>query len=437
MAIAFAQIAFTPNVLAAQAQMGSAGAYRDATLGPTERAELGPHEAAFITARDSFYQATVGQNGWPYMQHRGGPMGFLKVLDARTIGYADFAGNGQYISVGNLGGDGRICLFLMDYAGQRRLKIWGRARLIDESLEPNLVAQLESPDFRARVERAIVITIEAFDWNCPKYITPRYTQAELQQWLAETEAADSVSGKTAGRPANSAGSERPPSNGTGPLNLVVAGMRDLTATVRAYQFRAPDWEDLPAVEPGAHITVPIRLPDGTLVRRQYSVVTDPERHNSFEIAVLREPEGRGGSAAIHADWQLGTSLALDLPVNQFRLHADASPAVLIAGGIGITPILAMARALKTQQRPFSIHYSSRTRTAMAYHEELVREFPEQLQLYYTREVGGERMDPESIIRNLPAVTWIYVCGPDPLIAAVRGAADRMGMAARVLSESFE
>jgi len=160
--------------------MGSRDAYRTAELGDAEVVELGPYEVEFIGARDSFYQGTVGQNGWPYVQHRGGPTGFLKVLGPQTIGYADFTGNRQYISVGNLDGDDRVSLFLMDYPGQRRLKIWGRARLVDEDKEPALVASVESPDYRARVERAVIITVEAFDWNCPKYITPRFTEREVR-----------------------------------------------------------------------------------------------------------------------------------------------------------------------------------------------------------------------------------------------------------------
>lgn len=183
MARAFTKIAFTDNVRAVQSRMGSRSAYRNAEAGDLEAVALSPDEADFIAARDSFYQATVGENGWPYVQHRGGPVGFLKVLDSKTIGYADFAGNRQYISVGNLGGDDRVSMFLMDYAAQRRLKIWGRARIVDASADPALMARLHSPDYRARVERAVIVTVEAFDWNCSKHITPRYTEQEVRDLL--------------------------------------------------------------------------------------------------------------------------------------------------------------------------------------------------------------------------------------------------------------
>jgi predicted pyridoxine 5'-phosphate oxidase superfamily flavin-nucleotide-binding protein len=173
-------------------------------------------------------KGTVGESGWPYVQHRGGPPGFLKVLDDRTLGYADFSGNRQYLSVGNLAGDDRISLFLMDYAQQRRLKIWGRARLVDEDLEPDLIARLESPGYRARVERGVVIHIEAYDWNCPKYITPRYTKAQVDELL------QSVSRQS--QPA-------PPAApiGSGSLALTVTGMRQMTPRIRAYELRPTDW----------------------------------------------------------------------------------------------------------------------------------------------------------------------------------------------------
>ncbi|MCK9397375.1 MAG: pyridoxamine 5'-phosphate oxidase family protein, partial [Methylobacter sp.] len=146
--------------------------------------QLTERELEFIAERDSFYQATVSESGWPYVQHRGGPAGFLKVLDERSIGFADFRGNKQYLSVGNLNANDRISLILMDYPNRRRLKIWGRARIVHENEEPELIAQLEAPSYRARVERGIVIHVEAYDWNCPQHITPRYSEAEIDHLIA-------------------------------------------------------------------------------------------------------------------------------------------------------------------------------------------------------------------------------------------------------------
>ena len=185
MARAFSEIAFTPAVRAAQKRQGSAAAY-DRMLAPeTDPADrLGPEEAAFIAARDGFYQATVSETGWPYVQFRGGPAGFLKVLDRRTIAYADFRGNRQYVSTGNLAGDDRISMILMDYPNRRRLKVLGRARLVEAAEDPGLVAKLHDATYRARPERAVVITIEGLDWNCPQHIPVRLTREELEPHLA-------------------------------------------------------------------------------------------------------------------------------------------------------------------------------------------------------------------------------------------------------------
>jgi uncharacterized protein len=184
MATAFAEIAFTPSVKAAQTLYGSREKNTRFELDEDARNQLMEHEIEFIAERDSFYQATVSESGWPYLQHRGGPKGFIKVLDKRTIGFADFRGNVQYLSVGNLNADNRISLILMDYANRRRLKLWGRAHIVHESDDPELVAQLEVPTYRARVERGIVIRIEALDWNCPQHITPRYSKDEVDSLVA-------------------------------------------------------------------------------------------------------------------------------------------------------------------------------------------------------------------------------------------------------------
>lgn len=141
---------------------------------------LGEWEMDFIRARDSFYVATVSETGWPYVQHRGGPAGFVKIIDIKTIGYADFRGNTQYISMGNLTKHDRVALFFMDYPSRTRLKLLGHARFEDVSNKPELAARLEVANYRARIERAVLITVEAFDWNCAQHITPRFTQAEVE-----------------------------------------------------------------------------------------------------------------------------------------------------------------------------------------------------------------------------------------------------------------
>jgi predicted pyridoxine 5'-phosphate oxidase superfamily flavin-nucleotide-binding protein len=141
-------------------------------------ARFSEREAEFIAARDSFYMATVGDTGWPYVQYRGGPPGFLKVLDETTLAYADFRGNLQYISTGNLRHDDRVALFLMDYPNKKRLKIAARTEVFDIDQRPDLSQQLVVPGYKAKIERAFVFHVEAFDWNCPQHITPRLSEQE-------------------------------------------------------------------------------------------------------------------------------------------------------------------------------------------------------------------------------------------------------------------
>jgi len=173
----YAQLAFTEAVRAHQEEHHSRHSYARLEQGPQTPDALGPDEAGFIADRDSFYLASTGADGWPYLQHRGGPQGFLHVLDGQTIAFADFRGNKQYITVGNLDGDDRVSLMLMDYPHRARLKILGRAHTSDD---PDLLERLTDPLYQGRPERAIVIRIEAYDWNCQQHITPRYSAPELQ-----------------------------------------------------------------------------------------------------------------------------------------------------------------------------------------------------------------------------------------------------------------
>ena len=180
----FQELAITPAVEAeqiryyGQAQVRPDGAARDL---------LGEVESDFIAARDSFYMATVSENGWPYIQHRGGPPGFLRVLGPNALGFADLRGNRQMLSTGNLAVNDRVALFLMDYPQRSRLKILGHARIVPAAKEPELAGRLTPAGSRG-VERIVLIDVEAFDWNCPKFITPRYTLPEIEAFAAPLKA---------------------------------------------------------------------------------------------------------------------------------------------------------------------------------------------------------------------------------------------------------
>lgn len=181
-------LVFTPVVKMLQERHGSRRQYeRMERTGPSDP-RLGPAEAAFLAARDSFYWATIGATGWPYVQHRGGPRGFLRVVDDQTLALADYRGNKQYVSAGNLLTDNRVAIILVDYPAQARLKILGRVDILEgEAAEPWL-EHVRVPSYKAAIERVFVIHVEAFDWNCPQHITPRFTTDEIQEVVRLLEA---------------------------------------------------------------------------------------------------------------------------------------------------------------------------------------------------------------------------------------------------------
>lgn len=177
MSRAFADIVFTPSVLKEQEKRGGGGRYNERFMVEDEERvdAVGPEQAAFIARMDSFYQSTITETGWPYTQYRGGPEGFLKILDEKTLAYSDYAGNRQHVTAGNINVDDRMSILMVDHRSPKRLKVWGRARISDD---PDLIAKVHDKGYRARPVRAIVVDVEALDWNCPSHIPQRITAEE-------------------------------------------------------------------------------------------------------------------------------------------------------------------------------------------------------------------------------------------------------------------
>lgn len=183
MAKNFAEIAFTPEVKAMQEKQGSRESYTRMEK-KTFVDGLTRYEIDFISQRDSFYMASFGVNEYPYIQHRGGPKGFLKVLHSKRLGFIDFRGNKQYISVGNIATNNNVALIMVDYPAKARLKIYAKAEIIELADEPELYDLLDLEEYAFRPERMMVLNIEAYDWNCPQHITPRYTAEEIEKAYA-------------------------------------------------------------------------------------------------------------------------------------------------------------------------------------------------------------------------------------------------------------
>lgn len=176
-------IAFTPAVKVLQKNKGSRASYARMEHGEGWQATVTPELAGFVAGLDMFYLGTANAEGQPYIQYRGGSRGFLKVLDEHTLGFADFGGNQQYITLGNLSENSKAFLFLMDYANRQRIKLWGTARVVED--DPTLLAQLRDPKYPGKVERAILFAVEAWDSNCPQHIHPRYSRQQIEPVLEE------------------------------------------------------------------------------------------------------------------------------------------------------------------------------------------------------------------------------------------------------------
>jgi predicted pyridoxine 5'-phosphate oxidase superfamily flavin-nucleotide-binding protein len=179
--MSFGSLVFTPAVKMLQERHGSRRQYARMECSSVAQQRLGPSETEFLEERDSFYWATIGSTGWPYVQHRGGPRGFVRVIDDRTIALADFRGNKQYISAGNLLTDNRVAMILVDYPQQARLKILGRVDVLEGAAAEEWIPRVRIPGYQAVIERVFVVHVEAFDWNCPQHITPRYTAEQIQE----------------------------------------------------------------------------------------------------------------------------------------------------------------------------------------------------------------------------------------------------------------
>ncbi len=471
MAHQYAQIAFTPSVRQVQNEQNSRSGYASMDNGEDYNFMLSQEESNFIQQRDSFYMASVSETDWPYVQHRGGPKGFLKIIDAQTLGFSDYSGNRQYISTGNFRTNDKVSLILMDYANRRRLKILGHISQVAAD-DWNTQVALEDDHYRARVERAFVIKITAFDWNCPQHITSRYSEDQLASLISplqeeikslkeklnqqsttvsvdsdtntlsdsKAEAKNEVRGEVKYEVKGESKDKHKDENiSDDKFSLKITGIRQLTKDIRAYQLSNSTGEPLPAITAGAHLQVPVTINDSLsthlknkqgnqkTVWRSYSILNAQSDHNSpnayYEIAVKRIDEGKGGSIALHQQYQLGLSLQCKPPQNFFALNESEKEAhtVLIAAGIGITPIIPMALTLLEKAQPFELHFAARSKSEMIYVDELSELLGNRLHLYPSN--TGKKLSIDSLLSTqisrptnsqMPP-TQYYFCGPNEML----------------------
>jgi len=434
MAHQYAKIAFTESVRQVQEEQSSRAGYASMDTGEDYNYLLSQQESDFIQDRDSFYMASVSETDWPYVQHRGGPKGFLKVIDEQTLGFADFKGNRQYISTGNFRLNDKVSLILMDYANRRRLKIIGHIALVDEG-DWERLASLEDDHYRARVERGFMIKIAAFDWNCPQHITPRYSESEVSALIEPLES--QIKQLKEHNPEIK--QSRQTVLGNGELSVVISGVRQLAPDILAYELRGIADEVLPKITAGSHIQVPVELSNGELAWRSYSISSNPSRTDCYEVAVKREEHGHGGSVAIHQQYHLGLTLHCKMPQSFFSLENNEQHTILIAGGIGITPIKSMALKLMKENKSFELHYAGRSEKSMAYTDRLKRQLEDKLQLYPSQ--AGIKLSIKKLINHLSEQkkksAHFYFCGPASMLNDLKATARELGIAKdRIHYEQF-
>lgn len=219
------------------------------------------------------------------------------------------------------------------------------------------------------------------------------------------------------------------------LTLIVTKITQQTSRVRAYELRSKNGTELPLVTAGSHLAVPVQLPNGKSDVRHYSICSNPSQRNFYEIAVQLEENGRGGSQFITDNFAPGTQFECAPPTNHFQLHADASPAVLIAGGIGITPIISIAHTLALRGRRFQLHYAGRSKSGMAFVDELENNFKRHVQFYPADE--NQRLDIMHILADAPSNTFFYICGPQKMLDEIETCARMLGIAKdQIQQENF-
>jgi ferredoxin-NADP reductase/predicted pyridoxine 5'-phosphate oxidase superfamily flavin-nucleotide-binding protein len=347
-----------------------------------------------IAGADTFFVASAHPQAGYDASHRGGRPGFVEVLNERRLRIPEYSGNGMFNTLGNFSSYPCAGLVFPDFENNRLLQLSGRVRILwhetaaDESrIGPSCYWEFELESWR---ESAIPVELE---WRLLDY-SPHLPP---------------VAGEKSPR-----------------LSLRLANARLETDCVRVIELVSTDGVPLPAFEPGAHLPLRVRDASGDEVERQYSLISDHRDHSRYRIAVQLETDGRGGSRYLHRNLKVGDVLHAGTPVSAFNLEASATHSILIAGGIGVTPILSMAHALHAAGRSFELHYIARYYAGLAFRDEIERNFGAHAHLYASREPGGRRLDLDSILKHPDNGYHVYVCGPRSLIQAVHELATSRG-----------
>lgn len=366
--------------------------------GPSRHGEqLNVAQQAWIGNADTFFVASAHPEQGVDASHRGGRPGFVKVLSPHRLRIPDFTGNSMFNTLGNFTCYPNAGLVFLDFERGRILQLTGRPELFLG--EQHMLGETGG--------------------------TARYWEFEVEAWR-ESKSPLPIAWQFVDYSPFIPNSEGPGKTADAELKLRIERMWSETSRIKGFQLRSADGAPLPAFEPGAHLPVSVRLRNGEWVQRNYSLLSDPANRTHYRIGVLAELQGRGGSLYLHESVKAGDMLETMTPRNGFPLDIHAEHSILLAGGIGITPLLSMLHTLKAENKSCELHYSARSLTDLAFRANIERLAGEQAHFYASDEPGEERIDMERILAEPAAGVHIYVCGPRPMIIFVRDLAQARG-----------
>jgi ferredoxin-NADP reductase len=373
----------------------------------TQGQELNDAQKTWITGADTFFVASAHPGHGVDISHRGGHPGFVKILNDRQLSIPDFAGNSMFNTLGNFASYPYGGLVFIDFEHGRLLQLTGRTEIVWDIDDPK-----EDTGGTRRYWQ-----FEISDWQeCTLPFRLDWELLDYSPFIPEQRRESLI-------------------NST--LSLRVERIQDETRLIKSFRLCATDGGLLPAFEPGAHIRIRVRLPDGSDAERHYSLLSDPDNREFYEIGVLAEPGGRGGSLYLHEQIKEGDVMESRMPENEFPMATGANHSVLIAGGIGITPILSMLHRLTSEGRSFAMHYSARTHSEFALRDRIAEIADDSVHFYASRDPRGQRLDLRRLLSTQRPGVHVYVCGPRRMISAVRETAAELDWpSAQIHFESF-
>jgi len=368
-----------------------------ASMTPRRGTRLGDEQSALIASADTLFVASANPRHGVDASHRGGQSGFVRILDDRRIRIPDYVGNSMFNTLGNFAVYPRAGLVFVDFDNSRVLQLTGRVEILWNQKD------LENETDGTR----------------------RFWDFEIEHWL-ETPLPRQLVWELLDYSPYNPKPQRETSTDPTTLQLSVTRVGQEADRIKSFRLATADLSELPVFSPGAHLPVSIDLSDGKSLQRHYSILSSPNDRSHYEIAVLLEPEGGGGSRYMHEQIKENDIINVETPRNDFPLASDATHSILIAGGIGITPILSMLRSLKNEQASLEMHYAARSTSQLAFRDEVEALSDRRTRFYLSKGPTAARLNLDELLSTPRPGTHVYVCGPVRMIEAVRDQATRHG-----------